>query len=176
MMGCFRYRQHGVGLMFSGINIKFEKLCLVRKILSQKKTINLSGLHYALTTSWNPKKDFKVSKIGEKLYLFQFANVRNLNKVLYKVHWNFSNSLIIFKKYQASLAVDQCDFSTNLLWVQIFDVPISLHFEYIGRMIGSSLGKVLDVDENFNKVLWVKVELDVNKPLKRFKTTQITFA
>ncbi|GLT88002.1 hypothetical protein SLE2022_060480 [Rubroshorea leprosula] len=50
-------------------DFKVEKLQLVGKIFSQKR-INLNGLHNALMASWNPKKAFTISEIGEKIYLF----------------------------------------------------------------------------------------------------------
>lgn len=40
-------------------------------------------------------------------------------------------------------------------------------------MIGSSLGKVLEVDEGFRKALIVRIDLEVDNPLRRFKTSQI---
>ncbi|GKV46130.1 hypothetical protein SLEP1_g53137 [Rubroshorea leprosula] len=53
---------------------KVEKLRLMGKILSRKK-INMNGLHDALMVSWNPRKPFTISEIGEKIYLFQFTEI-----------------------------------------------------------------------------------------------------
>ncbi|GKU92848.1 hypothetical protein SLEP1_g6520 [Rubroshorea leprosula] len=41
-------------------------------------------------------------------------------------------------------------------------------------MIGSSLRRVLEVDEGFKKAIRVRIDLDVDNPLRRFKTSQIT--
>ncbi|GKV22513.1 hypothetical protein SLEP1_g32378 [Rubroshorea leprosula] len=130
------------------------RLRLVGKLLSRRR-VNLNGLHNALMASWNPKHVFKFSEIGEKIYLFQFFDIGDLNKVIHRGLWNFSNSLFILKRFQASLTPEQYNFSTNPFWVRIFDVPVGLHSEQIGFMIGSSLGKVLEVDEGFKKAIRV---------------------
>ncbi|GLU09363.1 hypothetical protein SLE2022_262290 [Rubroshorea leprosula] len=44
---------------------KVEKLCLVGKIVSQKR-INMNCLDNALVFSWNPGKAFKISEIRER--------------------------------------------------------------------------------------------------------------
>ncbi|GLU00956.1 hypothetical protein SLE2022_182890 [Rubroshorea leprosula] len=148
---------------------KVEKLRSMEKILSQKR-INLNGLYNALIVSWNHWKAFKLSEIREKTYLFQFSYIGDLNKALHRGPWNFSNSLLILKRFQISLTVEKCCFSTNPLWVRMFDVPIGMQFEQIGFMIGSSLGKVLALDESFPKSIKVRIDLEVNKPLRKFKT------
>ncbi|GKU89319.1 hypothetical protein SLEP1_g3472 [Rubroshorea leprosula] len=74
----------------------------------------------------------------------------------------------------ASLTPEQYDFSTNPFWVRIFDVPVGLHSEEIGFLIGSSLGQVLEVDEGFKKAVRVRLELNVANPLRHFKISQIT--
>ncbi|GLU03281.1 hypothetical protein SLE2022_204880 [Rubroshorea leprosula] len=149
------------------------KLCLVGKVLSRKR-INFNGFHDALLASQNLKQSIKIYEIGEKIYLFQFSDVGDLSKVFHKAAWNFNNSLINLKRFHALFSLEQYDFSTNLFWVRIFDVPIGLHTNKIGHMIGNSLGKVLEVDDGFRKAIQVKIELEINKPLKRFKTSQIT--
>ncbi|GKV35869.1 hypothetical protein SLEP1_g44075 [Rubroshorea leprosula] len=42
--------------------------------------------------------------------------------------------------------------------VHIFDVPIGLHTNKIGRIIGNSLGKMLEVDDGFRKAIQVELE------------------
>ncbi|GKV01179.1 hypothetical protein SLEP1_g13756 [Rubroshorea leprosula] len=46
--------------------------------------------------------------------------------------------------------------------------------EQIGLIIGNSLGKVLEFDDSFHKAIRVRINLDVNHPLRRFKTSQIS--
>ncbi|GKV03031.1 hypothetical protein SLEP1_g15397 [Rubroshorea leprosula] len=57
--------------------------------------------------------------------------------------------------------------------VRIFDVPIGMQSEQIGLTIGNSLGKVLEFDDSFHKAIKVRIDLDVNQPSRRFKTSQI---
>ncbi|GLT88601.1 hypothetical protein SLE2022_066180 [Rubroshorea leprosula] len=46
--------------------------------------------------------------------------------------------------------------------------------EQIGLMIRSSLGKVMEVDEGFSRAIRIRIDLEVDKPLRRFKTSQFT--
>ncbi|GLU00661.1 hypothetical protein SLE2022_180100 [Rubroshorea leprosula] len=59
------------------------KLRLVGKLLSRRR-INLNGFYSTLMVSWNPKKAFKIFEIGEKIYLFQFSKIGDLNKSFYR--------------------------------------------------------------------------------------------
>ncbi|GLT87803.1 hypothetical protein SLE2022_058640 [Rubroshorea leprosula] len=113
----------------------------------------MNGLHDALMVAWNPRKAFTISEIGDKTYLFQFFEISDLNKALHRGPWNFNNSLLILKQFQASLIAEQYIFSTNPFWVRIFDVLIGMQSKQIGITIGNSLGKVLEFDDNFRKVI-----------------------
>ncbi|GLU06230.1 hypothetical protein SLE2022_232780 [Rubroshorea leprosula] len=92
------------------------KFFLVSKVLSCRR-INFNGFHDAFMASWNLKQSIKISEIGEKLFLFQFSDARDLNKVFHKAPWNFNNSFIMLKRFQASFSLEQYDFSTNPSWV-----------------------------------------------------------
>ncbi|GKV42679.1 hypothetical protein SLEP1_g50059 [Rubroshorea leprosula] len=63
-------------------------------------------------------------------------------------------------KFQASLTPEQYDFSTNPFWVRIFDVPVGLHSKETGFLIGSSLGRVLEVDEAEFENSWCPDDFD----------------
>lgn len=59
-------------------------------------------------------------------------------------------------------------------WVRVHDLPLMAHNTYVGEEIGKSMGVVEEVDLEPNEVewgeyMWVKVKLDITKPLLRKK-------
>lgn len=67
---------------------------------------------------------------------------------------------------------------TLAFWVQIYDVPIGYFSEKVGIMLGNFIGRFLEYDASNRGASWkpymqIRVEVDVNKPLKRRKSIKM---
>ncbi|GLT82659.1 hypothetical protein SLE2022_010180 [Rubroshorea leprosula] len=115
---------------------------LLGKVLT-KKRINLTSFTSTMNLSWKLKQEMKIIEDGEKIFLYQFSNRFDLDKVLQKAPWNFSNSLIILKKVSVTLELKQHDYSTNPFSIHLHKLPMRLRSERVVRVVSSSIGMVL---------------------------------
>lgn len=53
------------------------------------------------------------------------------------------------------------------LWLQIYKLPYDTFSEAMGRSLGNYIGKFLEYDTPWKKFMRVRVELDINKSLKK---------
>ncbi|XP_042987325.1 uncharacterized protein At4g02000-like [Carya illinoinensis] len=59
-------------------------------------------------------------------------------------------------------------------WVWIHDLPLMVFNDYVERLVGESLGQILDLDLKEDDLAWggflrIRIRLDISKPLLRRK-------
>ncbi|XVE83661.1 hypothetical protein DITRI_Ditri16bG0104600 [Diplodiscus trichospermus] len=104
----------------------------------------------------------------------QFISEGDKERVLYKQPWAFNKFLLILKDYDDQQSPDEIDLNFCPFWIRIHNLPTPFMNECIGNLIGSSLGKVLEIDPDYHTssgghYLRVRILLDTRTPLKRFK-------
>ena len=86
--------------------------------------------------------------------------------------WNIEGYPLILKMWNQNMAVEDIDFSSLPLWIQVHDLPIEYMSKENAEEIGAMVGEVLEVDFTGNggvcmsKFLIVKVEHKVEDPLR----------
>ena len=86
--------------------------------------------------------------------------------------WNFENNLLLLCRWKKGLTSENIKFTHSLFWVQLWGLPFELITEMVGRDIGNNMGRFIELDKRANqfdqaKFLRIKVELPVDKPLRR---------
>nr|POE93157.1 hypothetical protein CFP56_40310 [Quercus suber] len=95
----------------------------------------------------------------------------DLERVLESEPWTYDKHLVLFQRIDDTTTISSLSFLECSFWVQIHNLPIKSMTTELGISIGSSIGKVVrvvDSDENgtIGHSLWVRVSIDVSKPLK----------
>ncbi|MED6107997.1 hypothetical protein PIB30_019223 [Stylosanthes scabra] len=77
-----------------------------------------------------------------------------------------------FSRWTENLVIKEIEFINVPLWIQLWDVPEHCKTKNLAEKVGSSLGKVLDVDlfrlrGGEERILKVKILLEITKPLRR---------
>lgn len=144
---------------------------LVGRIGSTKR-INREAFRTLMMRLWKPMGSVEFKEIQEHLWLFEFSHERDKDKVLLGRPWLFDRHLVIIHEFDGSISPAQLVFSHSPFWVQIHDLPLICLTRGVGRKIGESLGKVLEVevpgeDAGWGRSLRLKVLLDITKPLDR---------
>jgi hypothetical protein len=80
--------------------------------------------------------------------------------------------LLIVVDFDASKRLKELEFNYAPVWICGFDLPLGMMNKATGEAIGDKDGRALEVDVDENGLapgayLWVKVQLDVRKPLMR---------
>ena len=60
--------------------------------------------------------------------------------------WNIEGYPLILKMWNQNMAVEDIDFSSLPLWIQVHDLPIELLSKENAEEIGAMVGEVLEVD------------------------------
>ncbi|OMP10859.1 hypothetical protein COLO4_04212 [Corchorus olitorius] len=147
------------------------KACLIGKLLS-RRAVNIEVMRNILHWVWKLSGGLQIQAVGDKLFIFQFEKEIEKDRVFQQSPWSFNKALLVLGEYDAfpnleSVRLEECSF-----WVQPHDLPLGLMNEGIGKVIGSSMGVVEEVDTCGEKVAWepflrVRVRIQIHKPLRR---------
>lgn len=88
--------------------------------------------------------------------------------------WNFDKNLVLLKDFDGIQQVSNIHFTEVTFWIRIHDLPLMAHNEYVGRLIGNSIGVTEEVDLDAGEFEWgeymgVRVKMDITKPVPRKK-------
>lgn len=79
---------------------------------------------------------------------------------------------MVLRKWDGLQTLEEMDFSCSPFWVQIQGLPLGFLNARSGMRIAETLGEVIAAEDpegrgKLNKFLWVRVWIDVTKPLKK---------
>ncbi|KAL8473856.1 hypothetical protein ACS0TY_030640 [Phlomoides rotata] len=123
--------------------------------LEMKKTIGAREFGVAMKRIWKVADDLTISNMGEGLFIFEFGDELECNRVLIKQPWNFSDSLIILAKIEGFEKPNDISLNVVPFWIYIYGLLFNLMLKTMGVAIGNQLGKVLDCEGPPQGVIWV---------------------
>lgn len=148
-------------------------LCVVGRVVSDQPIIfNLLRTRMALI--WKPTKGVHVKEIGDSRFLFQFFRHIDVKRVMDGAPWSFGPHPLVLHRLRLGDIPQTVPLTHIPFWVHIHGLPVGFFSENIGKSLGDFLGRFLEYDESNRASVWrefmrIRVELDVNEPLKRFK-------
>lgn len=151
---------------------RFE-LCLVGRFLTEKN-INPRVMKTKMADVWRPARGITIKELKPGLFLFQFYHVEDMNWVINGGPWSFDNALLVTSVIKQGEDPTKVPLVEVDIWVQIYDLPVGLMSETVGKQLGNFFGSFLQYDSNNNSSIWrefmrLKICVDVRKPLKRKK-------
>nr|POE94975.1 uncharacterized protein CFP56_51131 [Quercus suber] len=139
--------------------------------LQADRNINKNAVKAIILKVWRTSKGVQIVDLKENIFLFKFACEGDKRRILELGPWNIEGFPLILKHWHQNMSVDDLDFSSIPLWVQIHGLPIEYMSKENVEEVGALVGEVLDVDFTgsggvcMSKFLRVKVELKVEDPL-----------
>ncbi|XP_050263948.1 uncharacterized protein LOC126708186 [Quercus robur] len=143
---------------------------LVGKLLADRN-INKNAVKAIILKAWRTSKGVQIVDLKENIFVFKFACEGDKKRILELGPWNIEGFPLILKQWHQNMSVDDLDFSSIPLWVQIHGLPIEYMSKENAEEIGALVGEVLEVDFTgsggvcMSKFLRVKVEIKVEDPL-----------
>lgn len=85
-------------------------------------------------------------------------------------HWSFNKHLELMNEVDESQQIHHIQISETQFWLWLHDLPLWARNAYVGKRVGTKIGRVEDVDLDEGELAWrefmqVQVTLDVTKPL-----------
>lgn len=143
---------------------------LMGKLLADR-SINKNVVNAIVLKVWRTSKGVQIVDLRENVFLFKFACEGDRKRIMELGSWNIEGYPLILKLWNQNMAVEDMDFISLPMWIQVHDLPIEYMFKENVEEIGALVGKVLVVDFTRNggvcmsKFLRVKIELKVEDPL-----------
>lgn len=149
-------------------------LCLVGKLGPVKK-FNKEAFKTLLSRIWRVEGRIFFKEIQETIWLFEFTEAKDKQRVLDGRPWSYDRSLLVINDFDGRTPPSQMDFSFSPIWIQIHDMPLGCMNRGIGFKIGSTIGKVEEVavpadDVGWGRCLRVRVSVNLFHPLDRGRT------
>lgn len=138
--------------------------------LLTKKYYNREAFKSTMKKIWHPVKPLCFSEIGDGLMVSEFEEYSDKLRVVCDGPWSFDKCLVLVKDFSREQQVKTIKMTEVAFWIRIHDLPFMVRNEYIGRLIGSSLGRLVEVDIEEGVVIWskymrIRVLIDITKPL-----------
>lgn len=95
---------------------------------------------------WWPVKPMHISDLDSKLFIAEFDDARDKERVHRDGPWTFEKHLVLVSEVDGFKQIHEIKLEEALLWVRIHNLPLVARNEYMGNVIGNSLGRVEEVD------------------------------
>lgn len=122
----------------------------------------------------NPAKVARFQDLNAALMLVEFEDIRDKCRVVRDGPWSFDKQLVLIKEVNGNQPIHRIQLTEALFWIRMHDLPLSARNEYVGKLIGSKVGQVEEVELEEGEMAWgefmrVRIKIDVTKPLLRGK-------
>lgn len=98
------------------------------------------------------KTDFK--EVGQNIFLLEFFETLNLQKVQEGCPWSFNRNLFCIQAYDASLTPSKIQFIREPMWVQLHNIHFGMMNRVFGEILGNKIGEIINIDVDNDKVGW----------------------
>nr|XP_023897166.1 uncharacterized protein LOC112009054 [Quercus suber] len=147
-----------------------KKVTVAAKFLT-KRALSIEAVIRTFNPIWRPKNGFKVRNVGNHIILFIFDNEEEVEKIMKGEPWSFDKHLVVLKRYDYSIPVQDLVFEHVSLWVQVHDIPI----KYLSREIAENLCEAAGIvskepilaEVDRGNVMRIRVRVDITLPLCR---------
>ncbi|KAL0012991.1 hypothetical protein SO802_000060 [Lithocarpus litseifolius] len=115
--------------------------------------------------------ELRIIEVGNNTFQFKFKSHYQMEWVENSGPWNFDNNLLLLCRWKKGLTSENIVFTHSPFWVQLWGLPFELMSEVVGRDIGNSLGRFIEIDKRANqseqaKFMRIKVDLPIDLPLR----------
>ncbi|XP_057247549.1 uncharacterized protein LOC130589924 [Beta vulgaris subsp. vulgaris] len=145
------------------------ELTLVGKMLTVR-TYNFDPMKKTLNQIWAISRGALFRSIENGLFVVRFASKRDKDKVMAGRPWTFDQNLVMLQEIEDDIQPSEIVLKRCPFWVRLYNLPMRSRSESHIRMIGGSIGQVLEIDMDdigWDKSARLRILLDVTKPLKR---------
>lgn len=123
---------------------------------------------------WKPNKGVQISDIEDDLFLVEFRDKRDKQKVLDMCLGSYEKNLNLLQDFDGEVVPKDIKLIWSLFQVQIFNLPLKRRTKETWWCVSSNLGEVLKVDVPEKGLQWgqclqVRIKINVTKNLARGK-------
>lgn len=146
-------------------------LSLFGRLLSDRQQ-NQRALKNTLRAVWKTGPELRIIDVGNNTLQFKFGSNYQMAWVENSGPWNFENNLLLLCRWKKGLTAENIAFTHSPFWVQLWGLAFEHMAEDVGRDIGNSIGRFIEMDKRAiqsdqAKFMRIRVDLPIDKPLRR---------
>jgi hypothetical protein len=150
---------------------------MVGKLLMERP-ISKEILKTPMILAWKPTRRVSFKTLGPNLFIIDFENWWDKDRILEAHPWMFDGSLFSVVDFDGLTPVVDIEFEKATFWVGMYHIPLACMRKEVGMQVGATVGVVEDVDVLDDGVGWgeylrVKIHIDISKPLTRGRIIKI---
>ncbi|GMP94414.1 hypothetical protein CsSME_00043880 [Camellia sinensis var. sinensis] len=156
----------------SGENEDTSNMCLIGKNLGSK-ILNRTAVSNIIRGAWRIRGELSISPWNDNVYLFQFSDGDDRNRVLRDCPWSVMGKLLALQPLQTGQTVEEMEFRWCSFWVQVHGLPLNNLTKQNGEILGNRIGRSVQVETHteglllYRNFLRIRVEIDTQQPLPR---------
>lgn len=106
------------------------------------------------------------------MFIVTFATKTNKQRVVNGEPWLFNTYLFALQDMDGTYQLAKTMINTKSFWIQLHNLPFHCKNRHYGNLIGEKIGKVLEIDVDYDDTGWgkylrIRVEVNLYKPLAR---------
>jgi hypothetical protein len=145
--------------------------CVVGKLLADR-VVGKEIIKTPLIRAWQPTGRVSFKSVGENMFLIDFENEWDKTRIMEGRPWTFDGDLVSLAEFDGLTPLAELEFEKAAFWVRMFSLPLACMSREMGTRIGSTMGKVEEVEVDEDGIGWgeylrVRIVLDLTKPLSR---------
>lgn len=134
---------------WSRTDMKSTKSRLIERMVMNKPA-NREAMKLVLARVWQLEGDLEIETIADHTWVFQFGSPKDMIKLYVCQPWSFNRALIVFRKFDEDMRIEDYDFSWGSFWLQLHHIPLKFMTEQVARTLGSK-ARLMDEVEAMKK-------------------------
>ncbi|XP_038690803.1 uncharacterized protein LOC119989390 [Tripterygium wilfordii] len=152
-------------------NLKDFPNSAVGKILSHR-ILNKTAVRTVFRRAWGFGDDLRIFDLGPNFFQFIFPNEFALNRVLDEAPWYMDNHLLVLKKWELGMSVENAKFDSCPFWIHAHGLPLVCHSPKVAQSLGSAVGGFISAEDrsfgkSSNAYLRFRALVYLDKPIRR---------
>lgn len=138
-----------------------------------RRTFSTKGLFEAMQKAWGLRQGMEYKRLHDNRFLLEFQSAGDFRFATGGGPWIYRGDAFLITEYDGKSRPSDVKLNSLPVWVRIYDLPLSMMTETMGKLIGARLGEVRKVAVDDQGRAWddfmrVRVEDPVDKPLTRW--------
>lgn len=138
-----------------------------------RRTFSAKGLFEAMQKAWGLRQGMEYKRLHDNRFLLEFQSAGDFRFATGGGPWIYQGDAFLITEYDGKSRPSDVKLNSLPVWVRIYDLPLSMMTETMGKLIGARLGEVRKVAVDDQGRAWddfmrVRAEHPVDKSLTRW--------
>ena len=131
----------------------YGKACVLGKLVADR-LVSGETIKSSLVNWWKPSENISFKVLGENMFLIEFVDIDDKERVLAGRPWVFQGSLFLVEDFDGAALPSKYTFDKAAFWIRMKNLPLACIGLEIGQKFGATVGVVEAVDTDSRGMAW----------------------